>query len=248
MDIEVSESIGKLVLSTYRNTVNNYMTKHNGQRLHTWHVSDFTSPCVRKTYYQRLYPEKYDTRKNSIFFLGQIIHEHTPLSKINELTMCYDIETDQSVSVEEVMAMPKSSLRSIITGTLDDLIQYGKDFIIADKKTYNGASGYKKTQPDEQYALQLSIYRVLLQRSYGIDAKYGCLLYLDKSNDLAESPIPFELAPIEDTKMVMKEILSELTREDKPPKPNICWLCNGNNRKGAIYCPYVELCKQEGGR
>jgi len=247
MDAEISESIGSLVLSAYRKSVNTYMSKHNGQRLHTWHVSDFTSPCIRKTYYQRLYPEKYDAKKNSIFFLGNIIHEHTPLSKINELTMCYDIETDQPVSIDEVLLMPRNSLKTIITGTLDDLLQYGNDFIIADKKTFNGSSGYKKTSPDSQYSLQLSIYRVLLQKNYGIDAKYGCLLYLDKSNDLAESPIPFELLPIEDTKVIMKEILVELC-SDKLPKPNVCWMCNGNNRKGAIYCPYVELCKQDGGR
>ncbi|MBT5087954.1 MAG: hypothetical protein HOM71_10795, partial [Deltaproteobacteria bacterium] len=129
-----------------------------------------------------------------------------------------------------------------ITGTLDDLLKVGNDYVIADKKTYNGSS-YKKTEPDESYVRQLSIYRVLLHKAYGIDAKYGCLLYLDKAHDLNELPMAFELHHPEVTKEFLKETLYELRRN---PEPNPCWLCNGKNKAKKVFCPYLDQCNKEG--
>jgi len=242
--LSITTTIESSILNSLRKAQQDYLRHSNGQRLNTWHVSDFVSECLRKTYYGKTYPEKFAPEKASIFFLGHVVHEHTPLSKINELTMCYDIERDRSVTPEEVMSLPYNDLGSIITGTLDDLVKVGDTFVIADKKTYNGGGYYKKTSPDKSYELQLNIYRVLLNAAYGINAEYGCLLYLDKKNNLDPTPIAFELQPVNDTKKKMKEILKELRTGD--PKPNPCWLCNGANKKGEIYCSYLDVCKQEG--
>ena len=231
------------VLSALRKAQQNYLRNSNGRRLNTWHVSDFVSECLRKTHYGKLYPEKFDVNKSSIFFLGHIVHEHTQLSKITELTMCYDLDNDISLTPEQVQNMPFDQLGSIITGTLDDLMKVGEHFVIADKKTYNGGGWYKKTAPDTSYELQVNIYRVLLEASYGIDASYGCLLYLDKKSNLDPTPIAFELKPITQTKQRMKEILNELRGGN--PKPNPCWLCNGKNKKKEVYCSYLDICKQE---
>jgi ATP-dependent exoDNAse (exonuclease V) beta subunit len=241
------DQIKEKVVQTYRQAQQDYMKRSNNKRLNTWHVSDFVSECIRKTYYSKLHPEKFSPEKQSLFWFGHIVHEHTPLSKINELTMCYDIETDMALTPEEVLEKPFDQLGTIITGTLDDLMKINGEFVIADKKTFTGGGYYKKTSPDYSYELQLNIYRVLLKESYGIDAKYGCLLYLDKTSNLDPTPIPFELKPVEQTKLQMKEILYQL-RSGQTPAPNVCWLCNGKNKKGQIYCSYVDLCKQDGGR
>ena len=158
--------------------------------------------------------------------------------------MCYDIENDISLTPEQVQNLPFDQLGSIITGTLDDLMKVGEHFVIADKKTYNGGGWYKKTSPDTSYELQINIYRVLLEASYGIDATHGCLLYMDKKSNLDPTPIAFELKPITQTKQRMKEILNELRGGD--PKANPCWLCNGKNKKKEVYCSYLDICKQEG--
>ena len=143
--------------------------------------------------------------------------------------------------------MTRKDRSHIITGTLDDLCKVGDDYILVDKKTYNGGFGFKKTKPDESYKLQLEIYRVLLKASYGIDAKIGCLLYLDKSKDLSETPIVFELNETKETENVIKDIYKQLTAADVPPG-KVCWLCNGNNRAGKVYCEYEDECKREGNR
>jgi hypothetical protein len=241
------ETIQTNVVSAYRKAQQDFLKKSNNKRLNTWHVSDFVSECIRKSYYSKLHPEKFSPEKQSLFWFGHIVHEHTPLSKINELTMCYDIEKDKALTPDEVLEMPLDDLGTIITGTLDDLMKIGDKFVIADKKTYSGSSYYKKTSPDYSYDLQVNIYRVLLKETYGIDAEFGCLLYLDKMNNLDPTPIAFELKPIDETKEKMRYILSEL-RKGQTPEPNVCWLCNGKNKKGQIYCSYVDLCKQDGGR
>ena len=180
-------------------------------------------------------------------YFGTIVHEHSKLSGFNEITMCYDLGKDRAYTPQEVGQMDEEQKSDIITGTLDDLIKVGDTYCIVDKKTYNGGYGFKKTTPDASYKLQLEIYRVLLHHSYGIDAPFGCLLYLDKSKDLNETPIVFELEPIETTKKKMIDIMNKLQAEDVP-QGTVCWLCNGANRAGKVYCQYEDECKREGNR
>jgi hypothetical protein len=156
--------------------------------------------------------------------------------------MCYDIKLDKSYTPQEVAQMPWQETTNIITGSLDDMMRVGDEYVIADKKTWNN-KGYTKTSPDEGYIKQLSIYRVLLEKAYGIDAKWGCLLYLDKAHDLEENPMAFELDSIDDTKQYLKDTLEQLQGK---PDPNPCFLCNGKNKLGKIYCPYLDLCNSEG--
>ena len=220
----------------------------SGKRLKTWHVSDFVSPCLRKAYYTRLYPDyEMDDQKRAVLYFGTIVHEHSQLSGFHEMTMCYDLEKDMAFTPQHVGTMEEEQKRNMITGTLDDLIKVGDQYTIVDKKTYNGGYGFKKTTPDESYKFQLEIYRVLLEASFGIDASVGCLLYLDKSKDLKETPIVFDLESIANTKSKMIDIMKILQGVDVPAG-NVCWLCNGNNRNNKIYCQYEEECQREGNR
>ena len=231
------------VYGAFKDAQKDMMIKNNSERIKTWHVSDFTSPCIRKSYYQRNFPAPYDPNKTSILFHGLILHEHTKLSHFHEVTMCYDIKEDKAYTPQEVRELENTE--NIITGSLDDLMRIDGEYVIVDKKTYNGYMGqYKKKEPDESYKLQLSIYRVLLDRGYGIDATKGCLLYLDKSSDFTETPMAFDLAPIEGTKTYMADVLKQL--KQGLPKATVNWLCNGENRKGKIFCPYKDRCENDG--
>ena len=60
---------------------------------------------------------------------------------------------------------------------------------------------------------------------------------------MAATPIAFDLTPIEETKTKMRDILKELQSGDA--KANPCWLCNGANKKKAIYCDYKDICMTE---
>ncbi len=238
------ENIQANILGIMEESQKQYLWGSNHKRLNTWHVSDFVSECLRKTQYSKTHPTKFDPSKAKIFWLGHVIHAALPLAKLNEVQMVYNIETEIGLTAQEVASRPLDELGSIITGTLDDLIPLGNgEWCIADKKTYSGGGWFKKTAPDAGYALQLDIYRVLLKATLGIDAKYGCLLYLDKKADMNPTPIAFDLTPMEETKTKMRDILKELQSGDATANP--CWLCNGANKKKAIYCDYKDICMSE---
>ena len=239
---ETFKGIENFVIDAYHNAQNQLLNQSTGSRLRTWHVSDFVSPCLRKIWYQKHHPQPMEQKTKSILYHGLVIHEHTQLSHFHEVTFCYDIEKDIGYTPQQVEAMDKEDTKMIITGTLDDLLKVGENYVIADKKTWNG-KGYKKTEPDDSYVRQLSIYRVLLYKAYGIDAKYGCLLYLDKANDLEELPMAFELHHQEVTKEFLKETLHELRHH---PDPTPCWLCNGKNKAKKVFCPFLDQCNREG--
>lgn len=232
------------VLSSLHDAQELLINGSTSSRIDTWHVSDFVSPCLRKSYYNhvRKLPQILDDKKRRILFHGLIVHEHTKLARFHEITMCYDIMNDVSIQPEIVMKMDKSETRNIITGTCDDLMKIDNKFVLVDKKTWS-AHGYVKTTPNEDYVKQLNIYRVLLKMSYGIDPEWGCLMFLDKSDDLSELPMEFPLAPINETKQYLRDTLRQLQSE---PAPNPCWLCSGQNKDGRIYCDYLDPCNKEG--
>ena len=227
--------------------IENYNTTSTGLRIAGWHVSDFVSPCLRKSHYGQTQPKPpFERIQGKIFWMGNVIHEHVLLSQINELTMCYDIKNDKAIHPEVVAKMPEEETRNIITGSLDDLMEVNGEYIIGDKKTWN-ARGWDKQTPNPEYVLQLNIYRVLLHAFMGIDATSGCLLFLDKSNDLDPKPMAFRLQDMEITKQFLKDTLVVL-QQDKGPEPKPCWLCKGENRFKKVYCDYAEVCDKETNR
>jgi len=237
----MQERIEQFVLDAYHNAQDRLLNTSTGSRIRTLHVSDFVSPCLKKVYYQKTFPKPMEQKTKSILYHGLVIHEHTQLSHFHEVTFCYDIINDIGYTPQEVAEMPRAETKNIISGTLDDLLKVGDKYVIADKKTWNG-KGYKKKAPDESYVRQLSIYRVLLEKSYGIDAEYGCLLYLDKGNDLEELPMSFLLHDKEVTKDFLKYTLKQL---QGVPDATPCWLCNGQNKKNKVFCPYLDQCNAD---
>ena len=245
MKDDMKKGISSFVEDSFHTAQTQLLQKGTGKRIKTLHVSDFVSPCLRKAYYQRLMPIwTMDDSKRDALYHGTILHEHSQLAPFHEITMCYDINKDLAYMPQEVIEMPDKEREGIVTGTLDDLVKYGDDYVIVDKKTYNG-NGYVKTDVDQQYFMQISIYRVLLQEAFEIDAKYGCLLYLDKTKDFSASPVSVELMDTEKTKEYLRETWKKLMSTDVPDGTP-CFLCNGKNRNKKIYCEYVDQCKIDG--
>ena len=238
--IEIENHIEKL----FYGVIDKYNTTNTGERIDTFHVSEFTQECLRQSYYRRTQPKvEFDQERERVLWTGNIIHEHTSLDTINELTMCYDIERDIALPPAIVKNMTPEESINIVTGTLDDLVFYKGHYIIADKKTWNGR-GYVKNTPNPEYVKQLNIYRVLLWETWKIDARIGCLLFLDKTENLRPQPIAFELDPISVTKEYLKKTLVTLKQPDGP-EAKVCYLCSGQNASNRFYCPYTKICSEQ---
>lgn len=241
------QAIADFVVNAFHKAQRDALWKNSGTRLDTWHVSDFVSPCLRKSHYSKIPELKTGMTDEmaAILFQGVIVHDNSILSSINELTMCYDIMKKCSLDPMEVREMEKDDPRrkEILTGTLDDLVKVGDDFVICDKKTYN-AKGYVKKEASPEHILQVNIYKVMLKASLGIDAKYGCNLYLDKGNGYKELPMVYETAPVEETEKFLYNTLATFKRG--MPDPTITFLCNGKNKDQKIYCGYFEQCEKDG--
>ena len=239
------QEISDFVLAAFHKAQRDALWKNSGGRLDTWHVSDFVSPCLRKSHYGKIPELKSEMTDEmaAILYQGVIVHDNSTLSSINELTMCYDIMKRKSIDTSDVKNMDDDEKKNIITGTLDDLVKVGDDFVICDKKTYN-ARGYTKKEASPEHIKQVNIYAVMLEASYGIHARYGCNLYLDKGNGYKETPIVYDVAPLLDTQKMMEDILHEL--QSGMPQPTITFLCNLKNRDKKCYCNYLEQCKKDG--
>ena len=244
---DIQQTIKDFVVTAWHKAQRDALWKNSGGRLDTWHVSDFVSPCLRKTHYSKIPELKKDMTDEmaGILFQGVIVHDNAILGSINELTMCYDIVKRENIDPSTVKAMDKDDPRKkdILTGTLDDLLRIGNEYVIADKKTYN-ARGYVKKEASPEHILQVNIYKLMLKYSYGIEANYGCNLYLDKGNGYAELPLVYETAPIGETQEFLDKTLNKL--KNGVPDPTITFLCNGENKDKKIYCNFLEQCKKDG--
>ena len=244
---ELKDGIADYVVDSFHTAQDKLLRQNTGSSIKTMHVSDLVSPCLRKSYYQRLYPmyEMTDDMR-SILFHGTVVHEHSKLAPFHEITMCYDVTKDLAYPPEDVKQMDDKQREGIISGTVDDVVKYGDHYVICDKKTYN-SKGYTKKEVDPSHALQVNIYNVLLTEAYNITAKYGCVLYLDKMKDLKELPMVFELDPLDEVKEFMRSAYNKLS-DVRPPEGEICFLCNGKNKLGKIYCNYLDQCVKDGNR
>ena len=239
------ESIQNNVLNIMEESQRNYLWGSNHKRLNTWHVSDFVSECLRKTQYSKTHPTKFDPNKAKIFWLGHVIHEALPLAKLNEVQMCYNIQTEQGLTAQEVAQRPLDELANVITGTLDDLIPLGNgEWCIADKKTYTAVeAGSRRPSRMQVTNFNWKFTECYCKQHWELMQSMAVYLYLDKKSDMAPTPIAFDLAPIEETKSTMRFILKELQSGDATANP--CWLCNQKNKKKVVYCDYKDICMSE---
>ena len=219
------------------------------ERLGQIHVSDVIKPCMRYVVYNKVAPQSgMSTEDMKSLFFGQIVHSKTILGKKdhNEMFLGYNWVRDEPITLEEAKKIPEGDPKhlDIIYGSIDDLIQIGDKWVICDKKTTGSIDYFKRatSRPSETHVDQINMYRVLLQKCYGIEASFGCVVYM--SNQVLKDqrdkviPLAFKLRPIEETltKMVeqAKIIKTSLSEKILPPRTKN-FLCDG-------MCPYASVC------
>lgn len=218
------------------------------QRLGVIHVSDLIKPCMRYVAYSKFIPKTSDTEDIRSLFIGQAIHNITVLNdeEHNEMFLGYDYVRDEPVTLEEALKIPEGDPKhlDIIYGSIDDLVKVGKEWVICDKKTTGSIDYFSKynAKPSESHVDQINRYRVLLQKCYNIDAKYGAVIYISNTinKEKVDKPsvLPFRLAPIEETLVDMIEksrIIKDVMLNKTLPERTKNFLCDG-------FCPYATKC------
>lgn len=218
------------------------------------HVSDLVEPkCMRNVYYSKLMKVPMTGETCKQFYGGNVIHAHTEFATIpayHEFKIAYNPFTDKTIDLEKAMKEhPKEDdpfWLTIVIGTIDDVMKMPDGtHIIADKKT-------KLTKPETmlfskpytaikpEHKSQLNMYRLMLNRKTGIDAKFGCIMSLDFADKFVSPKAqPFELEDPSKIRMEMIARMEELSEHLKnrtlPKRTIIEWMCNR-------YCPYYSEC------
>ncbi len=218
------------------------------ERLGVIHVSDLIKPCMRYVAYGKHLPRVSNTEDIKSLFIGQAIHNLTVLNseEYNEMFLGYNYVRDEPVTAEEARKMAPDDPKhlDIIYGSIDDLVKVGKEWVICDKKTTGSIDYFSKynAKASESHVDQINRYRVLLQKCYNIDAKYGAVIYISNSisKEKVDKPsvLPFRLQPVEETLADMIEksrIIKDFMTNKTLPERTLNFLCNG-------YCPYATKC------
>ncbi len=219
------------------------------ERLGIIHVSDLIKPCLRNVMYSKFIKQSSTGDNIRSLFYGQAVHKVTMLNddeKYNEMFLGYDYVRDEPVSLEEAQALKPNDPRhlDIIYGSIDDLVKIDDEWVICDKKTTGSIDYFSKynSKPSESHVDQINRYRVLLDKCYNINAKFGAVVYISNNvpKDKVDKPsiLPFKLDAIEKTLQDMVEkakIIKESYTEKYSQKRTKCYLCDS-------FCPYATKC------
>jgi len=225
-------------------------------RLPCIHVSDLLKECQRYVVYNKITPEEFVTNNTedlkSLIF-GQMLHSAIKLDPANnEVSLLYDWVKDRPISKAsdiEKMIITQEPNWDLISGTIDDIVKVKDEYVICDKKTTANMNSYslKKGVAYDNHKLQVNMYRVLLLKCMGVDAKWGCNLYI--SNNIApedgsiDKPkiIPYKLNKVEEILQLMLErakLIKGYMVNKKIPPPIYNFLCDA-------YCNHAQKCFNE---
>ena len=213
-------------------------------RIDCLHVSDLIKECIRMPVISKLMPIKsMNTKVSQRFYLGNLVHASSYMSNIHmhEVPLLYNWITNEGVDGDTYHGIHPSTKWDYIAGAIDDVMKVGDDYIIVDKKTTSKIANKVKWGPSDENKLQLNMYRVLLKKCYGIDAKWGCNVFVDIDPDSERGlihPIAYKLKPIEetlDTMVETAEALKDYITKGILPPVHKCYLCDG-------MCDYATYC------
>ena len=220
------------------------------ERLGKIHVSDIISPCMRKVTYKNITPnQSMSTEDMKSLYFGQVVHSNSQIAvndNYHEMFFAYNYVTDTSYTKEEAMLIPVDDPQhlDIIYGSADDVMQVGGKWVICDKKTTGSIDYFGKAtaKASDSHKDQINRYRVLLNKCYGIDADFGCVIYISNriEKDKRDKPaiLSFKLKPIEETLPDMIEkaniIKDSFTNGTLPPRTKN-FLCDG-------MCSFSSMC------
>jgi len=215
----------------------------NSDRLPCIHVSDLLKPCQRYVVYSKIFPPEYssmNTEDMKSLIYGQMIHHEIKLDKENnEIPLLWNWLEDKPLEdwFTDDENWHKGNPWDHLSGTIDDLIYVKGEPVIVDKKTTGSIDYFKRFgKPSDSHKPQINMYRVLLKKCLGIDAKWGANLYIsncispdDKKRD-APVIIPYKLQDVEETeKMMIERIIPEGTKN---------FMCDG-------MCNFAQRCFNE---
>ena len=217
-------------------------------RIDCLHVSDLIKECQRMVVLNKIKPIiGFDTTTAKRLYLGQLVHNQSDMSNVDlpihmhEVPFLYNWVTDEGVDGDTFHGIHPSTKWDYIAGSADDIRKVGDKYIICDKKTKTKMDGLARYGPSDENKLQLNMYRVLLMKNYGIDAQWGCNVYVDVNTESPRDivlPIAYKLKPIEETLNTMvqsAEALKGYLMSKEIPPVHKCYLCDG-------YCPHATFC------
>ncbi len=184
-----------------------------------------------------------NTKMSHKFYLGNLVHAHSNMSNINmhEVPLLYNWVTDEGVDGDTFHGIHPSTKWDYLAGAIDDVIKIDDEYIICDKKTTAKIENKVRWGPSDENKLQLNMYRVLLKKCYGIDAKWGCNVFVDIDPDSERGlvhPVAYKLRPIEetlDTMISTAEALKDYITKGVLPPVHKCYLCDG-------MCDFATTC------
>jgi len=227
------------------------MKAEHTDRINCIHVSDLLKDCSRYIAYEKHEPVSMSTEDMRSLIHGQMLHKFIQLSEdFNEVPFMWNYATGKTYNRDtwDSIRMEGDERWNYIAGSADDIIQFKGEYVICDKKTTARMDTYslKKSIPYDNHRAQINMYRVLLQKCYGIDAKWGCNLYIsnmvgDKENRDQPKPIVYKLDPISETEEIMVEKAKKITTfmtTNIMPIPTYNFMCNG-------MCQHASKCFTE---
>jgi len=210
----------------------------NTPRLDCIHVSDLIKVCQRMPYLNKVKPligMSMNNAKN--LYIGQLVHAQSDMSNIgkHEVLLHYNWVTDIARPVK------KDNRWDWIAGAIDDVVKIDDEYIICDKKTTSKMANKIKYGPSDENKLQINMYRVLLFKQFGIDAKWGCNIFIDidiNSEYDKVHPVAYKLRPIEETLDFMVQQAENMRAsllDLKMPERTRNFMCDG-------ICPHATFC------
>jgi len=227
------QEISEFITRQFRDVQEKKVTER--ERAKAIHVSDLTSPCMRRTWYNFRNPET-ELTLDSIcnFYLGTLLHEQAVLGGRNEVPLAANINEMKPMNVSEI---DKDNFLHCVTGTIDDILEINGRTVIVDKKTTNRIP----EQPSDEYVTQINIYKLLLHINEKAEIKKGAILYLDKPSSFKETRcFVFDLMELGEIEKMVKYKLKEINSDTEPDRV-ITFRCD--------YCPHLKTCDphQNGG-
>ncbi|BBG27505.1 PD-(D/E)XK nuclease family protein [Sulfuracidifex tepidarius] len=190
--------------------------------------------CVRKQYYDRMYPVSIGYESTRFTVLGSALHE-----LIADL-----LKEEQGINVisEVPIRIPHPSNSEIVfSGRADDIIiiQFTKERYIVEVKSVDDLQDKlrKGFLPKLEHRAQLNMYLRAYPRSHGI------LLYVDRSNfEMEEIPMNFDQDLYNKTLERSESLHGYLLKRETPPpeakqNQDMSWQCK--------YCVHKARCDRE---
>lgn len=230
------------------------------------HVTDLVSPCLRQIFYNLKMKQFSNGEERDLsleqahtFWLGKKYHEikisNVAISDsgVHVITDLKDVEIEFDGKKYVVYDKAGVELGILgyelpveyydIKGQIDEIVEYAGDVYIVDKKSTKRIP-YK---PYDTHVRQVEIYSVLLWRQYGVKAKYGSILYIQKlhekdkngDNKFKVRAYSWELRPLEEIEKDLLEklrIIKEALEKDELPPAHPNSLCR--------WCPWKDMCRQ----